>query len=136
VETSNSCARTLIFGSFLLLTFIKFFPLPLFRFFDLVFYYLFSLFICFLSPIVFPLFFTLVSLIWFHLYPTLLGNKRLWLLVVVVIKMSYKLLLVRSKYKKIRNIIAILQKHILIRLLIHCHEGYLHDLSVASEVKI
>jgi hypothetical protein len=28
VETSNSCARTLIFGSFLLLSFVKFFPSP------------------------------------------------------------------------------------------------------------
>jgi hypothetical protein len=40
VEASNSCVITLIFGSFLLLSFIKFFPAP-FHCFDLAFYYLF-----------------------------------------------------------------------------------------------
>jgi hypothetical protein len=38
------CARTLIFGSFFLLPFVKFFSQPPFRLFDLVFYYLFSFF--------------------------------------------------------------------------------------------
>jgi hypothetical protein len=32
VKTSNSCARTLIFGSFLLLPFVNFFPRPFFAF--------------------------------------------------------------------------------------------------------
>jgi hypothetical protein len=45
VEASNSYARILIFGSFLLLSFVKFFSLPLFYFFDLAFYCLFFFFI-------------------------------------------------------------------------------------------
>jgi hypothetical protein len=56
VEANNSCARNLIFGSFLLLSFVKFFSLPLFRFFDLTFYYLFSFFICFYRPLFSPYF--------------------------------------------------------------------------------
>jgi hypothetical protein len=84
VEASNSCVRILIFGSFLLLPFVKSFSLPLFHFFDLAFYYLLSFFyLIFLSLFVFPLFFTLV--LYFFLahvvssltYPNLLGNKRL-----------------------------------------------------------
>jgi hypothetical protein len=61
---------------------------PFFRFFDLTFYCLFSFFyLVFLSPFVFPLFFTLVLYIFFfaHVvsslaYLNLLGNKRLLLL--------------------------------------------------------
>jgi hypothetical protein len=68
VEASNSCARTLIFNSFLLLPFVKFFP-----FFDLVF----------LSPFVFCFFIALCFSFFFaHVvsslaYPNLLGNKKL-----------------------------------------------------------
>jgi hypothetical protein len=88
VEASNSCARTLIFGSFLLLPFVKFFSLPLFRFFDLAFYCLFSFFdLIFLSPFVFSFFSLLFCPCFFsHVvssitYLNLLGNKRLLLLV-------------------------------------------------------
>jgi hypothetical protein len=45
VEANNSCARTLIFDSFLLLSFVKFFFLCPFLFFYLAFYYLLSFFI-------------------------------------------------------------------------------------------
>jgi hypothetical protein len=45
VEADNSCVRTLIFDSVLLLPFVKFFFMPLFLFFDLAFYYLFSFFL-------------------------------------------------------------------------------------------
>jgi hypothetical protein len=66
VEASNSCARTLIFGSFLLLLFVKFFSLSFFHFFDLEFYCLFSFFyLVFLSPFVFSLFFALVLYLFF-----------------------------------------------------------------------
>jgi hypothetical protein len=65
LEASNLCVRILIFGSFLLLSFVKFFSLPLFRFFDLTFYYLFSFYLIFLSPFIFPLFFTLVFYFFF-----------------------------------------------------------------------
>jgi hypothetical protein len=73
VEASNSCARTLIFGSFLLLTFVKFFSLPIFRFFDLLFYCLFSFFLFgFLSSFVFLFFFTLILYLFFFLLMWLL----------------------------------------------------------------
>jgi hypothetical protein len=94
VEASNSCVRTLIFGSFLLLSFVKFFfPCPFFAFFDLAFYCLLSFFLFgFFIAFVFPLFFTLVLYLFFlaHVvsslaYPNLLGNKRLVVVVVVVI---------------------------------------------------
>jgi hypothetical protein len=81
VEASNSCVRTLIFGSFHLLPFVKFFPAP-FSLFDLAFYYLFSLLFGFLSPFVFPSFSLLFCTCLAHVvssltYPNLLGNKRL-----------------------------------------------------------
>jgi hypothetical protein len=66
VEASNSCVRTLIFGSFLLLPFVKFFSRPFFAFFDLAFYCLFSFFnLIFLSPFVFSFFFTFVLYLFF-----------------------------------------------------------------------
>jgi hypothetical protein len=84
VETNNSCARTLIFGSFLLLSFIKKNSPPLFCFFDLAFYCLFSFFIWFFyRPLFFPYFSLLFCTCFFaHVisslaYPNLLGNKRL-----------------------------------------------------------
>jgi hypothetical protein len=85
VEASNSCAKTLVFGSFFLLSSVKVFSPPLFAFFDLAFYYLFSFcrigfFIILHFPFLFPYFFILVSLA--HVvsslaYPNLLGTKRL-----------------------------------------------------------
>jgi hypothetical protein len=64
VEASNSCTRSLIFGSLILLPFVKFFSLALFRFFNLVFYYLFFFFyLVFYHPLFSPYF----SLLWFHL---------------------------------------------------------------------
>jgi hypothetical protein len=84
VKASNSCDRTLIFGSFLLLPLVKIFSLPLFRLFDLAFYCLFSFFwFDFLSPFIFPFFFALVLYIFLvHVvsslaYSNLLRNKRL-----------------------------------------------------------
>jgi hypothetical protein len=57
MKASNSCGRNLIFGSSLLLHFVKFLSMPLFRFFDLAFYCLFSFFnLVFLSSFVFPFF--------------------------------------------------------------------------------
>jgi hypothetical protein len=72
VEASNLCVRTLIFGSFLLLHFVKFFSLPFFRFFDLAFYCLFSIFYLVFYRLCFPLLFCsyfvpIFLLIWFHL---------------------------------------------------------------------
>jgi hypothetical protein len=69
VEASNSCVKTLIFGSFLLLPFVKFFSLAFFRFFDLAFYCLFFnlvFYLWFLSFIAFcQVFFPdLFSLFW------------------------------------------------------------------------
>jgi hypothetical protein len=54
VEANNSCVRTLIFGSFLLLSFVKFFFSALFYFFDLTFYCLLSFLFDFLSSFVSP----------------------------------------------------------------------------------
>jgi hypothetical protein len=51
VEANNSCARTLIFGSFLLLSFVKFFFSAFFYFFDLAFYYLLSFLFDFYCPL-------------------------------------------------------------------------------------
>jgi hypothetical protein len=84
VKTSNSCVRILIFGSFLLLPFVKKkFP-PLFRFFDLAFYYIFSFFdLVFYRPLFSPSFLLLFVPVFFaHVvsslaYPNLLENKRL-----------------------------------------------------------
>jgi hypothetical protein len=84
VEASNSCARTLIFGSFLLLSFVKFFSRP-FSFFDLVFYCLFYFFdLDFYRLLFFLFFFTLVLSLFFlaHVvsslaYPIYLGIKGL-----------------------------------------------------------
>jgi hypothetical protein len=64
VEASNSCTRSLIFGSLILLPFVKFFSLSLFHFFDLVFYYLlFFFYLVFYHPLFSPYFW----LLWFHL---------------------------------------------------------------------
>jgi hypothetical protein len=83
VKTSNSCDRIFIFGSFLLLSFIKFFSLLLFRFFDLTFYCLFLLylFIYLFIILYFSLpFFALVLYLFLcgfiSMLPNLLGNKR------------------------------------------------------------
>jgi hypothetical protein len=70
VKVSNSCAITLIFSSFLLLSFIKFFSLHLFRFFDLAFYCLFSFFDLFFIVLCFFLLFCscfVPVFMWFHL---------------------------------------------------------------------
>jgi hypothetical protein len=82
VEASNSCARTLIFGSFLLLPFVKFFSMPLFHSFDLVFYCFFFIFyLVFYHPLFSPsfsLFFVFLAHVVSSLaYPNLLGNKML-----------------------------------------------------------
>jgi hypothetical protein len=86
VEASNSCARTLIFGSFHLLSFV-FFSLPLFRFFDLVFYYLFSFFIWFFYHALFSPSFLLLFYTCFYVVSSLaylnLGIKGLVVVVVV-----------------------------------------------------
>jgi hypothetical protein len=89
VEASNSCARILIFGSFLLLPFVKFFSVSLFRFFDLAFYCLFSFFIRFFIALYFPLLFRscFIPIFFAHVissltYPNLLGNKGLVVVVV------------------------------------------------------
>jgi hypothetical protein len=90
VEASNSCAGTLIFGSFFLLSSVKvfflFFCAP-FRFFCLAFYCLFlflSNWFLFLSSFVFPLLFrhcfipiSLAHVVSSLAYPNLLGTKRL-----------------------------------------------------------
>jgi hypothetical protein len=84
VKISNSCARTLIFGSFLLLPFVKFFPHP-FSLFLLSVLLSFLLFrFGFLSSFVFPLLFhsCFVPVFLAHVvsslaYPNLLGNKML-----------------------------------------------------------
>jgi hypothetical protein len=88
VEASNSCARTLIFDSFLLLPFVKFFSPPIFIFY-LAFYCLFSFFdLVFYHPLFFLFFFTLVLSLFFSLvilslaYPNLLGIKGLVVVVV------------------------------------------------------
>jgi hypothetical protein len=84
VEASNSCVRILIFSSFLLLSFVKFFSLPLFHLFDLAFYCLFSFFIWFFyRPLFSPSFLLLFYTCFFaHVvsslaYSNLFGNKRL-----------------------------------------------------------
>jgi hypothetical protein len=63
------------------IAFCQIFSLSLFRFFDLAFYYIFSFFyLVFLSPFVFPFFFTLVffgSCGFISSLPNLLGNKML-----------------------------------------------------------
>jgi hypothetical protein len=84
VEASNSYARTLIFGSFLLLPFVKFFSLPLFRFFDLTFYCLFSFFYLFFIALCFPLLLFLAHVVSSLAYPNFLGIKDLVVVVVVV----------------------------------------------------
>jgi hypothetical protein len=79
VKTSNSCDRIFIFGSFLLLSFIKFFSLLLFHFFDLTFYCLFLLYLFIYLFII--LYFSLPFFrscfipifMWFHLYATQLA---------------------------------------------------------------
>jgi hypothetical protein len=86
VKASNSCVRTLIFGSFLLLSFVKFFSLPLFRFLDLGFYRLFSFFyLILLSSFIFPALVLYLFLCGFSLaYPNLLENKKAWLLLLLL----------------------------------------------------
>jgi hypothetical protein len=67
VKASNSCARTLIFGYFLLLSFVKFFPAP-FSLFDLAFYCIFFFFeLIFLSSFVFSSIFSLILYLFFYL---------------------------------------------------------------------
>jgi hypothetical protein len=87
VEASNSCARTLIFGSFYFIAFLLVFSfyLPLFIFCGLMFYCLFLFFglvflLPFVSPLLFhPCFVSVFRLMWvsFLAYPNLLGTKRL-----------------------------------------------------------
>jgi hypothetical protein len=85
VKVSNSYGRTLIFGSFLLLSFVKFFSMPLFHSFDLTFYCLFFFFIWFFyRPLFSPSFLLLfcTCLFFAHVvsslaYHNLLGNKML-----------------------------------------------------------
>jgi hypothetical protein len=82
VEASNSCARILIFVSFLLLSFVKFFSLSIFYFFDLAFCCLFSFFNLFFyhnlfSPSFSLLFVFLTYVISSLAYLNLLQNKRL-----------------------------------------------------------
>jgi hypothetical protein len=81
VKASNSCARTLIFDSFLLLPLVKFFfPAP-FSLFDLAFYSLFSFFyLVFYHPLFSPFFALVLYLFLAHVilslaYPNLPGNK-------------------------------------------------------------
>jgi hypothetical protein len=90
VEASNSCAGTLIFGSFFFIvfcqSFFSFFP-PLFAFFCLAFYCLFSfcrIGFLFLSSFDFRLLFrhcfipvSLAHVVSSLAYPNLLGTKRL-----------------------------------------------------------
>jgi hypothetical protein len=92
VKTSNLCVRTLIFGSFLLLSFVKFFSLPLFCFFDLAFYCFLSFFIWFFITLCFPLIFRscFIPVFFSHVvsslaYLNLLRNKLLVIVVVVSI---------------------------------------------------
>jgi hypothetical protein len=80
--TTCSCVRTLIFGSFLLLHFVKFFFLPLFHFFLLSVLLSFLLFFIwfFYRPLFSPSFslgFFLAHVVSSLAYPNLLGNKRL-----------------------------------------------------------
>jgi hypothetical protein len=89
VEVSNSCARTLIFGSFFFIVFCQsffFFFSPLFTFFlnVLLSFLLLSNWFLFLSSFVFPLLFrhrfipvSLVHVVSSLAYPNLLGTKRL-----------------------------------------------------------
>jgi hypothetical protein len=77
------------------IAFCQVFSLPLFHFFDLAFYCLFSFFdLVFLLPFVFSFFFALVLYLFLaHVvsslaYPNLLGNKKAWLLVVVVFRLA------------------------------------------------
>jgi hypothetical protein len=81
VKASNLCARTLIFGYFLLLSFVKFFPAP-FSLFDLAFYCTFFFFeLFFYRPLFSPPFSVLFCTCFFTyvvsslVYPNLLGNK-------------------------------------------------------------
>jgi hypothetical protein len=86
VKASNSCDRSLIFGSFFLLPFCQVF-FTHFHFFDLAFYCLFSFFdLVFyhhlFSPLLFrycfvPIFFFLTRVVSSLAYPNLLENKRL-----------------------------------------------------------
>jgi hypothetical protein len=56
VESSNSCARILIFNSFFLLSFVKFFFLPFFCFFYLAFYCLLFFYLIFYRALFSPYF--------------------------------------------------------------------------------
>jgi hypothetical protein len=87
VEASNSCAGTLIFGSFFLLSSVKVFFSAPFRFFllsVLLSFLLLSNWFLFLSSFVFPLLFrhgfipvSLAHVVSALAYPNLLGTKRL-----------------------------------------------------------
>jgi hypothetical protein len=92
VKASNSCARTLIIGSFFLLSFVKFFFYAPFLLFDLAFYCLFSFFdLIFYRPLFSPSFCSCFIHFFTHVisslaYSTCLGIK--WLIVVVVVVVS------------------------------------------------
>jgi hypothetical protein len=87
VETSNSCVRTLTFGSFFFIVFCQsFFPRPfsLFLLSALLSFLLLSNWFLFLSSFVFPLLFqhyfitiSLAYVVSALAYPNLLGTKRL-----------------------------------------------------------
>jgi hypothetical protein len=87
VEASNSCAGTLIFGSFFFIAFCQSFFPPLFAFFllsVLLSFLLLSNWFLFLSSFVFPLLFrycfipvSLAHVVSSLAYPNLLGTKRL-----------------------------------------------------------
>jgi hypothetical protein len=90
VEARNSCARILIFGSFLLLSFVKFFFPALFRFFDLAFYCLFSCLIWFFYRLLFSSSFLLFFVPFFgscgfiSCIPQLAWEEKAWMLLDVV----------------------------------------------------
>jgi hypothetical protein len=83
VEASNSCARTLIFGSFLLLSFVKFFFCPFFAFLTWRFIVFSPFLFDFYRPLFSPSFSLLFCIYFFSYvissltYPNLVGNKML-----------------------------------------------------------
>jgi hypothetical protein len=91
VKASNSCARTLIIGSFLLLSFVKKKFYAPFLLFDLAFYCLFSFFdLVFYRPLFSPSFYScfihfFIRVILSLAYPTCLGIKCLIVVVIVVV---------------------------------------------------
>jgi hypothetical protein len=84
VKASNSCVRTLIFDSFLLLPFVKFFHCPFFTFLIYHFIVFSSIFdLVFYRPLFFPSFSLLfcANVVSSLAYSKLLENKKAWLLV-------------------------------------------------------